>query len=58
MSALGGAWRKLQTAGELVGFFGKGRWWILPMIIGILLVGVLIVLAETTSLGPFLYTMF
>ena len=58
MSALGGAWRKLQTAGELVGFFGKRRWWILPMIIVILLVGVLIVVGETTSLPPFIYTMF
>ena len=58
MSVLGGSWRKLQTAGELVGFFGKRRWWILPMIIVILLVGVLIVVGETTSLAPFIYSMF
>ena len=58
MTALRGAWRKLQTAGELVGFFGKRRWWILPMIIVILLVGVLIVVGETTALAPFIYTMF
>jgi uncharacterized protein involved in exopolysaccharide biosynthesis len=50
--------RKLSTAGELFGFFRQSRWWILPVITAVLLLGVLIVVGETTSLAPFIYTMF
>jgi hypothetical protein len=50
--------RKLSTAGELVGFFGHKRWWILPVIAAVLLLGVLFVVGEATSLAPFIYTMF
>ncbi|HXM22688.1 MAG TPA: DUF5989 family protein [Terriglobales bacterium] len=50
--------RKFSTAGELVGFFGHKRWWILPVIAAVLLLGVLFVVGEATSLAPFIYTMF
>ncbi len=49
---------KLQTAGELFGFFGKKRWWILPIVITVVLLGVLLIVGEATSLAPFIYTMF
>jgi uncharacterized protein involved in exopolysaccharide biosynthesis len=49
---------KLQTAGELFGFFGKRRWWILPIVITVVLLGVLLIVGEATSLAPFIYTMF
>jgi len=49
---------KLQTAGELFGFFGKKRWWILPVIVTVVVLGVVLIVGEATSLAPFIYTMF
>lgn len=49
---------KLQTAGELFGFFGKKRWWILPIIVTVVILGVVLIVGEATSLAPFIYTMF
>jgi hypothetical protein len=49
----------LQTAGELIGFFSrKKRWWLLPVILTLFLLGALIVIAQSSSLAPFIYTMF
>lgn len=51
--------RNIQTAGELFGFFGKQkRWWLLPIIVTLFLLGALIVVAQSSSLAPFIYTMF
>lgn len=51
--------RNLQTAGELFGFFGnQRRWWLLPIILTLFLLGALIVVAQSSSLAPFIYTMF
>jgi Family of unknown function (DUF5989) len=51
--------RNLQTAGELFSFFGKQkRWWLLPMVLTLFLLGALIVVAQSSSLAPFIYTMF
>jgi hypothetical protein len=51
--------RNLQTAGELLGFFGRNkRWWLLPVILTLFLLGALIVVAQSSSLAPFIYTMF
>jgi hypothetical protein len=50
--------RKLSTTFELVGFFGHKRWWIVPVIVAVLLLAVLLVVGEATSLAPFIYTMF
>lgn len=36
----------------------RKKWWLLPMIIVLALVGVLIVLAGSSSLAPFIYTLF
>jgi len=53
------AGRRLGIADELLAFFVTNkRWWILPLVILILLVGVVIVVGETTALAPFIYTMF
>ena len=49
---------KLQTAGELFGFFGKKRWWILPVLVTVVVLGVVLIVGEATSLAPFIYTMF
>ncbi len=51
--------RNVQTAGELFSFFGKQkRWWVLPIILTLFLLGALIVVAQSSSLAPFIYTMF
>jgi hypothetical protein len=36
----------------------RKKWWLLPIIITMLLVGVLLILAQTSALGPFVYTIF
>ena len=47
--------RNVQTAGELFGFFGKQkRWWLLPIIVSLFLLGALIVVAQSSSLAPFI----
>ena len=45
--------RKLQTAGELLHFFGKNkRWWLLPILLTLFMLGALIVVAQSSSLAP------
>jgi hypothetical protein len=36
----------------------RKKWWLLPVILTFLLVGVLIVLAGTSAIAPFIYTLF
>jgi Family of unknown function (DUF5989) len=50
--------RNLRVAGELFAFFGGRRWWILPIILTLFLLGAFIVVAQSSSLAPFIYTMF
>ncbi len=51
--------RRFGIAGELLSFFmSHKRWWILPMIIVLLLMGVLLILAESSAIAPFIYTLF
>ena len=58
MGVISGAKNKMQTAGELFSFFGKKRWWILPVIVTVVILGVVLIVGEATSLAPFIYTMF
>ncbi len=49
----------LETVGELLRLFSSdGRWWLLPMIIVLLLFGLVLLLASSSPLGPFIYTLF
>lgn len=34
------------------------KWWLMPIILFLLLLGLLIILAESTALAPFIYTLF
>jgi hypothetical protein len=44
---------------ELFQFMVQRRaWWMMPIVAGLLLVGAMIVVAEATPLGPFLYSLF
>ena len=51
--------RRLGIAGELLGFFATNkRIWILPLIIVLLLLGVFMILAQSSVIAPFIYTLF
>jgi hypothetical protein len=48
-----------STLRDLWAFIWSGkRWWLLPIIVVLLLVGTLLVLAQSSALGPFIYTIF
>ena len=36
----------------------RKKWWLTPVIVTLLLLGVLIVLAEGSAIAPFIYTLF
>ena len=49
----------VRTIGELFHFLVQRRaWFLIPIVVGLLAIGALIVLASATQLGPFIYTIF
>jgi hypothetical protein len=51
--------RRFGIAGELLSFLMRNkRWWMVPIIIVLLLIGVLMVLAQSSVIAPFIYTLF
>jgi hypothetical protein len=53
------AGRRFGIAGKLLSFFVRNkRWWILPTVVVLLLLGVLLVLAQSSAIAPFIYTLF
>jgi hypothetical protein len=50
--------KNVGIVGEMLGFLGKNKkWWLLPIMITFLFIGV-IVLLSTTAAAPFIYTLF
>lgn len=50
---------RFAIVGELFSFFlARKRWWLVPMLIALLLCGVIIFLAQSSAVGPFIYTLF
>ncbi|MEK7165667.1 MAG: DUF5989 family protein [Patescibacteria group bacterium] len=50
---------RFQLVRELGIFLWKQKlWWMVPMIVTLLLVGILIAFAQATPLAPFVYTLF
>jgi hypothetical protein len=58
MKAVRNTLRSLGVAGELFSFFGTKRWWLLPILVSLFLLGALIVLAQSSAIAPFIYTLF
>jgi hypothetical protein len=59
MSFIHVARRRLGIAGELLSFLmSNKRWWMLPMIIVLLLMGASLILAQSSAIAPFIYTLF
>ena len=49
----------MGLAGELWGFMNeRKKWWLLPVIIVMVVVGTLLVFAQGSALAPFIYTIF
>jgi len=36
----------------------RKKWWLLPIIISLILIGLLVVLSESSAVAPFVYPMF
>jgi hypothetical protein len=50
---------RLGIIGELLRFlWGRKLWWIIPLIVVLVLFAVLLVFAEGSAVGPFIYTLF
>ena len=50
---------RFGIAGELLAFLWERKlWWLLPMVIVLLAFGGLMVTAQSSALGPFIYTLF
>ena len=59
MRALDGLRSRMTIMGELLHFFWQHKWWWLtPMILALLVVGVLIIFAQSSAIAPFIYTLF
>jgi drug/metabolite transporter superfamily protein YnfA len=49
----------MATIAELLGFLWKKKqWWLLPIVISLLMLGILLTLASSSPLGTFMYTIF
>lgn len=47
------------VVGELLGFFwANKRWWLIPMVAGLLLFGLFVIFGQASGLAPFIYTLF
>ena len=50
---------RLGIAGELLEFLWALKlWWLIPMVFVLLVFGGLMVTAQSSALGPFIYTLF
>ncbi|HUI84756.1 MAG TPA: DUF5989 family protein [Candidatus Binatia bacterium] len=51
--------QRLGTAGQLFSFFwGNKRWWLTPILITLALFAVVLILAQSSAIAPFIYTFF
>ena len=54
-----GVRQRFGIAGELMGFLWERKlWWLIPMVLVLLVFGGLLVTAQSSALGPFIYTLF
>lgn len=50
---------RMGIMGELLQFFLQNKWWWLtPMLLVLLFLGILIVFAQSSAIAPFIYTLF
>jgi Family of unknown function (DUF5989) len=58
MKAVRNAMRNFSVTGELLSFFSSKRWWLLPMLFSLFVLAALILLAQSSTIAPFIYTLF
>ena len=59
MGFLGTTSQRFGIAGELLSFFARNkRWWLLPVVCIVLITAVVVILAQSSALAPFIYTLF
>ncbi len=50
---------RVGIAGELLGFLWRVKlWWLVPMVVVLLATSVMLILAYSTAIAPFIYTLF
>jgi hypothetical protein len=50
---------RFGIVGELFSFFlSNKRWWLVPMLVALFLFGGIIILAQSSAVAPFIYTLF
>jgi uncharacterized membrane protein len=50
---------RFGTVAELFSYFWRTKkWWLVPMLVTLFLLGVVIVLAQSSAIAPFIYTLF
>ena len=58
-NAFRAAGRRVGIMGELLAFLWERKlWWLIPMVSVLLLLGVLLILAQSSAIAPFVYTLF
>lgn len=54
-----GLTQRFGIAGELLSFLWQRKlWWLIPMVLVLLVFGGLMITAQSSALGPFIYTLF
>ncbi len=49
----------MGIVGEFVKFLWARRlWWLIPMVVVLLVLGILMIFATSSGIGPFIYTLF
>jgi Family of unknown function (DUF5989) len=57
--ALKAAGRRVGIMGELLAFLWERKlWWLMPMVSVLLLLGILLIFAQSSAIAPFIYTLF
>lgn len=50
---------RMGIFGDLLKFLWKERmWWIIPIVITLVLLGLLMIFAQSSAVAPFIYTLF
>jgi Family of unknown function (DUF5989) len=59
MKAIRGAARRVGIMGELLQFlWARKLWWLTPMVVVLLFLGIIIIFAQSSAIAPFIYTLF
>jgi len=59
MGAVKNFFSKLGILGELFQFLWHNkRWWLIPVLVVLVLIGVVLIFSQSSAIGPFIYSLF